>query len=151
SRYASDKCGEATITMQLAKGMNPIACSSAISYVCRTGQRKKDVIISMDDIHENSGNAENTCWIYETDFAPLTDESVNRVIFAGPRNQDYLVRALLAGVDRSRIYCTDDFMNSADFIETQGVDYCILYDLYIADKVAGLTARIKEKLTEAGQ
>ena len=146
SRFSSEQYGDAVIVRQLAKGMNPIACSSAINYVCHTGERKKNVILSLDDIHENSGNVENTCWIYETDFSPLLDDSVSRVILAGPRNQDFLVRALLEGVDRDRIFCTEDFLNAADFIETEGVDYCILYDLYIADKVDALTDRIKAKL-----
>ena len=146
SRFSSEQYGDAVIVRQLAKGMNPIACSSAINYVCHTGERKKNVILSLDDIHENSGDVENTCWIYETDFSPLLDDSVSRVILAGPRNQDFLVRALLEGVDRDRIFCTEDFLNAADFIETEGVDYCILYDLYIADKVDALTDRIKAKL-----
>jgi hypothetical protein len=145
SRFSSEQYGDAVIVRQLAKGMNPIACSSAINYVCHTGERKKNVILSLDDIHENSGDVENTSWLYDPDFSPLLADSVSRVILAGPGIRIFWsAPCWRRGPGSDLLY--GDFLNAADFIETEGVDYCILYDLYIADKVDALTDRIKAKL-----
>ena len=148
SRYDTDKCGDASITMQLAKGQNSVACSRAIDYVCRTGDRKKDIIVMVDDKHDNTNNSENICWIYDVDYSPFTDESVNRVIFAGPRCRDHVVRALLSGVKRENIYTTEDIFQSVSLIEKSGVDYCILYDLYLYDEAVKVKQLLKDELAK---
>ena len=146
SRYDTDKCGDVTITMQLAKGQNSVACSRAIDYVCSTVKGKKDVIVMVDDKHDNTNNSENICWIYDVDYAPFADESVSRVIFAGPRCRDHVVRALLSGVKRENIFTTEDIFQSVSLIEKSGVDYCILYDLYLYDEAVKLKQMLKDEL-----
>lgn len=139
SRFDSFKAGKLNITMQLAKGQNPIACARAYSYVTGCAAERKSLLIMVDDKSDNTGNSESVCWIYDCDYSALTNESVGEIIFSGPRCKDQVLRALLAGVDASKIKMADTFTGGVDLVDTDKYnDIFILYDPYLlaeADKV----------------
>ena len=49
SRYDSLVAGKLNITMQLAKGQNPIACARAYSYIAKCPAKQKSLLIMVDD------------------------------------------------------------------------------------------------------
>lgn len=132
SRYDSLTAGKLNITMQLAKGQNPIACARAYSYVAKCPAESKSLLIMVDDKSDNNGNSESVCWIYDCDYSALTDESIGEIIFSGPRCKDQKLRALLAGVDPAKIKTHDTFVGGVDLVDTEHYnDIFVLYDPYL--------------------
>ncbi len=132
SRFDSLKAGDLNITMQLAKGQNPIACARAYSYVAKCPAKKKSLLIMVDDKSDNNGNSESVCWIYDCDYSALTDESIGEIIFSGPRCKDQRLRALMAGVDSSKIKTVETFTGGVYLIDTDKYkDIFVLYDPYL--------------------
>lgn len=119
------------ITMLMAKGQNPIACSRCIEYVSSVNAEDKAVIIAIDDISDNTNNSENMCWIYDCDYSPLTDPSIRQIVFYGPRCKDHSLRSLLAGVDPSKVLLTTDANEAAKLLDTAICkNVFVLHDLY---------------------
>ena len=148
SRYDQLKSGDLTITMQLAKGQNPIACARCFSYVAKCPGENKGLIIMIDDKGDNTGNSESTCWLYDCDYRYLTDPSIAQIVFAGPRCKDHYLRALIAGVHAKRIALTSDPKAGADLIDLEiSKDIYVLYDPYLP-KEAGI---VKNKLVVSGK
>ncbi len=132
SRFDSLKAGKLNITMQLAKGQNPIACARAYSYVAKCQAEKKSLLIMVDDKSDNNGNSESVCWIYDCDYSALTDPSVGEIIFSGPRCKDQKLRALIAGVDESKIKTSETFTGGVELVNTDAYnDIFVLYDPYL--------------------
>ena len=147
SRFHRETCCGKTITLQLAKSQNPIACSRAFDYLRRSEGEKKTAIVIIDDIHDNVGNTENICWIHDCDYSPFADPSVKQVVFGGPRCHDHMLRALLDGVDPAKITLTDDYFHAIDQVTYEDTDSIfILYDLYLADKAKVIRDHLREKL-----
>ena len=131
SRYDHLTAGDLTITMQLAKGQNPIACARCYSYVASCPGNNKALIIMVDDKGDNTGNSESTCWLYDCDYSYLTDDSIAQIVFAGPRCKDHLLRALIAGVPQDKVFMTESFIGGAEQIDTVlSKDIYVLYDPY---------------------
>lgn len=132
SRFDTLRAGDLNITMQLAKGQNPIACARAFSYVTSCPAEKKSLLIMVDDKADNNGNSESVCWIYDCDYSSLMDDSVGEIIFAGPRCRDQKLRALLAGVDASKIKTVETFCGGVELVDTESYkDIFVLYDPYL--------------------
>ena len=132
SRYDSLTSGKLNITMQLAKGQNPIACARAYSYVAQCPAKEKSLLIMVDDKSDNNGNSESVCWIYDCDYSALTDHSIGEIIFSGPRCKDQKLRAMLAGVDPAKIKTADTFCGGVDLVDTGRFnDIFVLYDPYL--------------------
>ena len=86
----------------------------------------------VDDKSDNNGNSESVCWIYDCDYRSLTDNSIGEIIFSGPRCKDQKLRALLAGVDPSKIKMADTFCGGVDLVDTEKYkDIYVLYDPYL--------------------
>jgi UDP-N-acetylmuramyl tripeptide synthase len=132
SRFDTLTAGKLNITMQLAKGQNPIACARAYSYVTSCPAEKKSLLIMVDDKSDNNGNSESVCWIYDCDYSALTNDSVGEIIFSGPRCRDQKLRALIAGVDTSKIKTADTFTGGVHLVDTEKYnDIFVLYDPYL--------------------
>ena len=132
SRFESLTAGKFHITMQLAKGQNPIACARAYTYVASCPGAKKSVIVMVDDKGDNTNNSESTCWLYDCDYKGLTDPSIDEIVFAGKRCRDQRTRALLAGVDPAKIKITDNAAGGAELADTEGhTDFFVLFDPYL--------------------
>ena len=148
SRYDELTSGDLTITMQLAKGLNPIACTRCYSYVAQRPGENKTVIILVDDKNENTGNSENSCWIYDCDYSYLADPSIHKVIFSGPRCKDHYLRALLAGIPSEKILLTPEYTGGPDLAEPSiSKDFYVLYDPYSLEEAD----IVKNKLVQLGK
>ena len=143
TRYSEVNVGGVTVQCQLSKAQNPIACSRAFGYA-NTLPDKKIVVLMLDEILDADKISENVCWMYDADFEYLRDDSIVKVIAAGPRYLDDKVRLLLAGVDESKITVCKEFADTINYIDTKGVDrVVVLYDLH----AVSAANKLKEKLT----
>ncbi len=132
TRFDTVKSGDLSITFQLAKGQNPIACARAYSYIVSCPPKDKLLYIMVDDKSDNTGNSESVCWIYDCDYSALCDDSVGQIIFAGPRCKDQMLRAVLAGVDESKIKLADSPMGGLALVDgNKYKDIFVLYDPYL--------------------
>ena len=150
TRYDHFTSGDLTITMQLAKGQNPIACARCYSYVAGCPGENKALIIMVDDKGDNSGNSESTCWLYDCDYSYLTDPSIAQIIFAGPRCKDHLLRALIAGVSEEKVFMTESFVGGTDLVNTDvSKDIFVLYDPYSLSEANAVKNKLIAMGTEA--
>ena len=132
TRYDSLTAGDLSITMQLAKGQNPIACARCYSYVAKCEGKNKSVVVLVDDKGDNINNSESTCWLYDCDYSFLKDESISEVIFAGPRCLDQYLRARIAGVDPLKIKTIAEPEKGAELVNTELCkNIYVLYDPYL--------------------
>lgn len=142
TRYSKEVIGNIEIITQLAKGMNPIACSRAFDYV-RKEKGNKAVLVLLDDLHEAASSSENTAWHYDTDYEFLNDESIKQILTAGARYLDTYVRLQIAGVKKERIAYQRDEISLVEKLKFEGIDKIfILHDLYSID----LKNQIKESV-----
>ena len=148
SRYDQLTSGDLTITMQLAKGQNPIACSRCFHYVAQCPGENKTIIVLVDDKGDNTNNSENICWLYDCDYSYLADPSIHRIIFSGPRCKDHFLRAQLAGVPAEKILQTPEFTGGAALADPSvSKNFYVLYDPYSLDEAAA----VKNKLVQLGK
>lgn len=149
TRYDHFQSGDLNITMQLAKGQNPIACARCYSYVSKCAGENKGLVILVDDKGDNIGNSESVCWLYDCDYRYLTDPSIAQIVFAGPRCKDQYLRALIAGVDPAKIKLTEDPRNGASLLDTKlSKDVFVLYDPYLLAEANVVKAALIKKGTE---
>ena len=150
SRYDSLVAGDLRITMQLAKGQNPIACARAYSYVAKCQGEQKSLLIMVDDKSDNNGNSESVCWIYDCDYSALTDPSIAEIIFSGPRCKDQKLRAMIAGVDPAKIKTDDTFCGGVKLVDTEKYkDIFVLYDPYLLAEASYTKNELIKKGEEA--
>ncbi len=147
TRYDHLKAGKLNITMQLAKGQNPIACARCFSYVANCPGENKGIVIMVDDKGDNTGNSESTCWLYDCDYSYLTHASIAQIVFAGPRCKDQYLRAQVAGVPKEKIHLVMDPCSGADLLDTgKSNDLFVLYDPYLLSEAN----TVKKKLIQMG-
>lgn len=146
SRFERIDIGDKAITMLLAKGQNPIACSRAFDYIRRT-EGKKAVILLIEDYYDAKHTSENVAWLYDADFEFLNDPSVEQIVIAGVRAADFRVRLLLAGVDDSRIVCMREEVATADAVDFERVDNAfVLFDVYTTMFADATRERLETRL-----
>lgn len=145
SRFDTMTAGKLNITFQMAKGQNPIACARCYSYIASIKKDNKLLIIDVDDLHDNIGESESTCWLYDCDYSYLNSESIGQIIFTGPRCRDQLLRALLSGVPREKILLEEDVMKAVSRIDTDKyTDIYVLYELYRQPDADKMRAQLKK-------
>ncbi len=131
SRFDTMKAGNLDVTFIMAKGQNPIACARCFSYAASVPKENKLLLIDIDDLHDNIGESESTCWLYDCDFSYLAHDSISGIIFTGPRCRDMLLRAVLAGVNKEKIILEPDVTKAVSRIDTEKYsDVFVLYELY---------------------
>ena len=146
SRYEELDVGNTHIVMQMAKGQNPIACARCFSYVAQYPGENKGVIIIIDDVGDNNGNSESTCWLYDCDYSYLADPSIGQIVFGGPRCRDHYLRALLAGVGADKMKITEESARAADVLDVEGrTNLFVLHELYRPTDAAAIKARLMER------
>ena len=132
----------------LAKGQNPVACSSVINYVANDSC-EKDVILMLDDLEDNYKSSETISWLYDTDFEFLNKDNIRNIIVAGPRCYDMKVRLLLAGIKKSKIIITENQRDIVNFINMDGIEKLYyLYDLVSLNLARGIEEDIIRKFGE---
>ena len=89
------------------------------------------------------------CWreLYEAepDFEFLKQDDVVQIIVGGKRATDYLVRLLIAGIDRSRIVCCASETETVQHLQWDKFDkLMILYDLYNTESLTQIKKQLQE-------
>lgn len=144
SRYDTLTSHGKPVYITLAKGQNSIACSAACDFV-RKELGKKAVILILEDFYDRRRTSENIAWIYETDFEFLKQDDVVQIIVGGKRATDYLVRLLIAGIDRSRIVCCASETETVQHLQWDKFDkLMILYDLYNTESLSQIKKQLQE-------
>ena len=129
TRYSKENIKNIEVITQLAKGMNPIACSRAFDYV-RKESGNKAVFVLLDDLHEAVNGSENIAWHYDTDYEFLKDDSIKQILTAGARYLDTKVRLQMADVDMKKVVCKREETSLVEELKLEGIDKIfILHDL----------------------
>ncbi len=145
SRFDTLKAGNLDVTFIMAKGQNPIACARCFSYAASIPKENKLLLIDIDDLHDNIGESESTCWLYDCDYSYLAHDSISQIIFTGPRCRDQLLRAVVAGVDKEKIILEPDVMKSVSLIDKEKYsDIIVLYELYRQPDADKMKEQIKK-------
>lgn len=151
TRYFKETVGKVEVVTQLAKGMNPIACSRAFDYV-RKESGNKAVFVLLDDLHEAASGSENIAWHYDTDYEFLNDDSIKQILTAGARYLDTKVRLEMADIPMEKVVCQRDEISLVDKLELNGIDKVfILHDLYSIKLKEEIKDRVVKKLREMGE
>ena len=135
-----------TITMLLAKGQNPIACSRAFDFI-RRSDGNKAVILLIEDFFDAKHSTENIAWLYDADFEFLRDDSIKQIIVAGVRAADFRVRLLLAGIPDERIVTMREEDATAAAVALEDVDNTfVLFDVYTVQFAETVRDLLKARL-----
>ena len=139
TRFNEQRIGDYTLSMQLSKDKNALAASRVFDYISSKSGRK-EIILMMSCLGDTKHWSENTCWLYDCDFEFLADESFERIIVAGDRGLDYVLRLELAGVDKDRIRCTRNEKDIPKLLKlSPGTDVYFLYgtdSISLAESIA---------------
>ena len=128
----------------LTKGQNPLACSNVFDFV-KKYEGKKNVILMLDDKSDNDDGVEVILWHYDADYEFLNDPSIERIIIIGPRSKDIYVRALLAGIDSSKLFVFENQKDAYNYITLDKVETLfLLNDMYIEKEASELKDYILE-------
>lgn len=149
SRHSGITVSDKEIITNMAKGLNPVACSIVFDYI-RHASGTKEVILIIDDLGQNTKSSEYMCWIYDADCEFLADDSIKHIIVGGVRCYDYKVRLLLAGVPEEKIVCVDEENDTPDYLKWDCDKIYILHDLSRNDQALALRDDIKKRL-ESGE
>ena len=147
-RYSKKVINGYTIINNLAKGQNPVACSIVFNYI-KNEKGNKEVILLIEDYHDNRESSENIAWLYDCDFEFLNDESIEKIIIGGYRAADINFRLLLAGVPQSKIAYVKDESKIPQYLSLKKENTIyILYDMYEQPIVDNVNKLIEEKITK---
>lgn len=147
TRHEEVAVGDRKLTVILAKGQNPIACTGVYRYTAGCEGTHKAVLISVDDVGDNQNNTENMGWIFDTDYSYLADESICQVIFVGKRCRDHYLRALMAGVPAERLFAMDAWQDGVDLVDLNvSSDIYLLYELYRDPEMRQIRASLLRKM-----
>lgn len=144
SRYESFKAAGKEVIVSLAKGQNPVACSGVCDFV-RHESGKKAVIMILEDLYDSKRTSENIAWIYETDFEFLKGNGVEQIIVGGKRASDYIVRLLLAGIDRDKIFTCTDEKDTVKLLRPEKIEkIMVMYDLFNVESLNSIKSQLKQ-------
>ena len=147
SRHEEVSVGEHKLTVILAKGQNPIACSAVARYTAGCPGDDKTVLLSLDDVGDNNNNTENIGWVFDTDYSPLADPSVSKVIFVGKRCHDHYLRALMSGISQDKLVAAENWRDGVAMIDMQNSrNIYLLYELYRESEMKQIRASILDRM-----
>ena len=150
TRFSDEKVCGVEVVSNMAKGQNSIACSCVFDYVKKV-PGTKEVILILEDVHDNKVSSENMSWIYDADFEFLNDENIKHIIVGGVRAIDFKVRMLIAGVPEEKIVCIDDVKATPDGLSWDCEKIYVLHELYWNDIALGVRDDIKNRLRAKGE
>lgn len=141
TRISEENINGITVISHLSKGQNPVAGSRVFDYV-QQEEGEKSVILILDDCDDAKNSSENLTWLYDADFELLNDDSIKQIIIGGVRCYDYYLRLLIAGVEKSKLKCVENELETVDFLEKDKINKLfILHDIYKYD----VALKLKEK------
>lgn len=144
SRHSEDCVGTIRLITQMAKEKNASATTRAFDYVSNI-EGPREILLMMNCLNDTKHWSENPCWMYDTDFELLCQESVNKIVCAGARATDYRLRLLMAGFPDSKIVCCDSEMEAAEKLSYNANDTICLF--HGVDSTA-LAMQVKAKILE---
>ena len=148
ARYKKEEINGINIINHLAKGQNPVACSIIFKYL-KEEKNEKELVLLMEDYHDNRESSENIAWLYDCDFEFLNDENIKKIVVGGIRADDFKYRLQLAGVDEDKMVAIANEEEIPNYLSLeQGKDTYILYDMYEQKIVDMVNKKIKEKIKE---
>ena len=147
SRHEEVTVGDHKLTVILAKGQNPIACSGVARYTAGCPGDDKTVLLALDDVGDNINNTENIGWVFDTDYSPLADPSVAKVIFLGKRCHDHYLRALMSGISPDRLCAAENWRDGVAMIDMeQSKNIYLLYELYREGEMKQIRASVLDRM-----
>lgn len=148
SREGSETVCGVEILTKLAKTHNPTAVSTVFENI-KKDKSKKLILVVMDEIFPDLTHAEAVCWIYDTDYEFLNDESIDKIVIGGDRYLDHKLRFLLGGVDEDKLICLPKHMDVLDYANLDGIEKVyIIFDIYTGEVSRKVKAIIKERIEE---
>jgi hypothetical protein len=146
SRYLKTEEGGVSIITNMAKGQIAPAVTVAFEY-CATRPGEKEMILILDDLRDAEVTVENTAYLYDVDFEVLNQPETSRIVVAGDRSRDYLLRCLLAGFPENKLRCVDTIDQIPAQLELkEGTSVYILHDSYQVALKDELVRQIKERI-----
>lgn len=149
SRYTKENINGIELISNMTKGQNSIATSCVFDYVSKE-PGKKEIILMLDDVFDAKETVENITWIYDADFEFLKDDNIEKIIVGGVRAKDYYIRLLLAGIDKEKIICEREELDTYKHLSLKKENKIyVLFELYALDEAEKLKQKIREAIKEA--
>lgn len=146
-----DVCGH-LLTLQVAKGQNPVACSRVFDHVSGL-PGEKQIILMLDDVFDARDTTENISWIYETDFEFLCRPEIRRIAVGGVRARDYYLRLLMAGVPEEKLRWSGQETGTPELLDyddcADDCHFLVLYELYAYDLACRVRDGVKQRIMQA--
>ena len=131
----------------LAKGQNPVACTGVFRYTAGCPGENKTVLITVDDVDDNTNNSENPSWLFDADHSLLNDPSVAKIIFVGIRSGDHYLRSLMAGIPADKVFALPTWQAGVDLIDMENTgDIYLLYDPYKGAEMREIKAELLRRM-----
>ena len=101
--------------------------------------------IYQDEINEDN---ETITWFYDTDYEFLNGDNVEQIIVSGKRSKDTIVRLLMAGVPKEKIFADRDEVESVrKYFKPKDIESVyVLYDLYAMKQKEEVHQEVKKIL-----
>lgn len=148
SRYTEEVVNNIKVVTHMAKGQNPVACSSVFEYVGKQ-PGKKAVLLMLDDVTDKRYSSETIAWHYDTDYEFLNNENIYQIIVGGIRSKDLLIRLLLSGISKEKIVIVDDEYSMYKKIKLDNIDSIyLLHDINACDQSVEIKQQIINYIKE---
>ena len=148
SRYTEEYINGIKIITHMAKGQNPVACSTVFEYV-KKQPGKKVVLLMLDDVTDKRYSSETIAWHYDTDYEFLNDENISQIIVGGVRSKDLLIRLLLAGINENKITIVRDEYKMYEKIQMDNINSIyLLHDINACDQSVEVKHQIMDYIKE---
>ena len=93
---------------------------------------------------------ETITWFYDTDYEFLNGDNVEQIIVSGKRAKDTIVRLLMAGVPKEKIFADRDEVESVrKYFKPKDIESVyVLYDLYAMKQKEEVHQEVKKILED---
>ncbi len=130
TRFNQTDVNGCIITMQMAKGVNALACSRVFDYISHL-PGEKEIFLMNSSRTDEAHWSENPCWLYDADFEFLNNSSITHIVCTGARYLDDRLRLNLAGYPDSQIDCERDEIEAVKLLHLK--KGTTVYEFYGAD------------------
>lgn len=147
-RYFDEVVAGKHIVNVSAKGENGTGVSMGLEKI-RRAPGSKAVILGLTDhfLRRNRYASEYIGWHYLVDFEMLNDPEIKQIVIIGPREKDFELRLLLAGVDPAIISTAQSNAEAADKVDLSKVESVfIAVDVYNNDIADECLERLRARL-----
>jgi len=128
SRFSVTPAGDHQIVLQLTKGLNAFAMTRGFDFV-RSCPGDKELILMLSPQENHDKHTENVAWLYDADFEFLAEAGASRIVVAGQRRKDFVLRLAFAGLDPAiMVECPDEWQAASYHEAKPGRDVYLLYD-----------------------